>query len=127
MGVMINTPEQVNDPCKSGNFSELQEFVGFPLDTFLNYAVADTPKGEIALIMSGLSKPIDRLSECTAIAKRFTDAINKKDNGSVSEEMKEILGVKEAQSALDRNKVIGSANERVVSAADVANDIPDIF
>ena len=127
MGVMINAPEQVNDPCKAGNFSVLQEFVGFPLDTFLNYAIADKPKGDIGLIMSGLSKPIDRLSECTSIAKRFTDAANRKDNGSVSEEMNEVLGIKAAQSSIDRNKIIGVANERAKSAADIAADIPDIF
>lgn len=127
MGVMINTPEQVNDPCKSGNYSVLQGFVGFPLDTFTNYAVASKPKGEVALIMSGLSKPIDRLSECTAIAKRFTDAINRKDNGSVAEEMNEVKEVKASQNAIDRNKIIGLSNARVLDASKVSEDIPDIF
>lgn len=127
MGFMINTPEQVNDPCKSGDFSSIQSFVGFPLDTFLNYSVSNTTKGNIGLIMSGLSKPIDRLSECTAVAKRFTDAINKKDNGSVADEMASVIDVKKAQNDLDRNKVIGLADERAVSAADIASDIPDIF
>lgn len=127
MGFMINTPEQVNDPCKSGDFSLIQSFVGFPLDTFLNYSVSNTTKGNIGLIMSGLSKPIDRLSECTAVAKRFTDAINKKDNGSVADEMASVIDVKKAQNDLDRNKVIGLADERAVSAADIASDIPDIF
>lgn len=127
MGIMINTPEQVDDPCKAGNFSELQEFVGFPLDTFSNYAVAQTPKGEVALIMSGLSKPVDRMSECTQIAKRFTDAIHKKDLGSVADEMNEVKGVKEAQLSLDRGKIIGTPTERTLAASQVADDIPDIF
>ena len=127
MGIMINTPEQVDDPCKAGNFSELQEFVGFPLDTFSNYAVAQTPKGEVALIMSGLSKPVDRMSECTQIAKRFTDAIHRKDLGSVADEMNDHKGVKEAQLSLDRGKIIGTPTERTLAASQVADDIPDIF
>ena len=41
--------------------------------------------------------------------------------------MNEVLGIKAAQSSIDRNKIIGVANERAKSAADIASDIPDIF
>ncbi len=70
MGIIIDTPSRAEDPSKNSNFEELENYTGVPLDAFVNYSISDGSRGDMALIMSGCSKPMDRISECTRIADK---------------------------------------------------------
>ena len=52
------------------NFEELENYTGVPLDAFVNYSISDGSRGDMALIMSGCSKPMDRIAECTRVADK---------------------------------------------------------
>lgn len=70
MGIIIDTPSRAEDPSKNSNFEELENYTGVPLDAFVNYSISDGSRGDMALIMSGCSKPMDRIAECTRIADK---------------------------------------------------------
>ena len=70
MGIIIDTPSRAEDPSKNSNFEELENYTGVPLDAFVNYSISDGSRGDMALIMSGCSKPMDRIAECTRVADK---------------------------------------------------------
>lgn len=125
VGIILNTLDQQDDPCKSGNYSELEEYIGHPLAAFTNYVVESKPRMEIALIMSGMNKPIDRISECTESAKQCEALFHNEDLGSVEDELSDLLAIKESRNNMDRNRIIGSSDAK--SDKSVLSDIPDIF
>jgi len=61
MGIITNLPEEIKDPIKTGNYSELEAYVGNPLATFENYSVSDSPAGSVIVILSGMSFPYNNL------------------------------------------------------------------
>lgn len=125
IGVIINTPSSANDPSRNGDFSELQEYTGYPLDTFVNYAVCDAPKGDAAVIMTGMSKPIDRMTECKDIALKAEAAFNSRNTGSIEDEMRDLAFIANAKTA-SREKIFNKGLDSA-SATTIGNDIPDIF
>ena len=120
----MNTPDQTNDPCKSGNFSELEGYTGRPLATFLNYTVENAQRADFSVIMSGMSKPINRISECTEIAKEC-EALNNTDTASVSDELADLSAIKSTRNDANRNRILGVSSVRNDKAK--LTDIPDIF
>ncbi len=126
-GIIINTPEQADDPCKAGNYEELEEYIGYPLDVFTNYSICDKPKGNAALIMAGMSKPIDRLSECSQIAEKAAAVLKSRDTGSISDEMESIGFLKDSRKDFAQNKITGASKVQKVDASKIASEIPDIF
>ena len=70
MGIIIDTPSRAEDPSKNSNFEELENYTGVPLDAFVNYSISDGSRGDMELIMSGCSKPMDRIAECTRVADK---------------------------------------------------------
>ena len=125
LGIILNTTDTDEDPCKSGNFSELEEFIGHPLATFTNYAVTSSQRSDIAVIMSGMNKPIDRISECTEIAKRCEALFANEDKGSVEDELSDLSAIKDSRSRISRSRILGVSSERNEKVS--LNDIPDIF
>ena len=124
LGIIMNTPDQTNDPCKSGNFSELEGYTGRPLATFLNYTVENAQRADFSVIMSGMSKPINRISECTEIAKEC-EALNNTDTASVSDELADLSAIKSTRNDANRNRILGVSSVRNDKAK--LTDIPDIF
>lgn len=77
-GVFLMLPEDIDDDVRRNDFGTLETAIGKPWDTFVNHAVTDKPKGEIAVIASGLSFPYDRIDTSLDIVKTYTDNIKKK-------------------------------------------------
>ena len=126
MGVVVNTTDQQDDPCKAGNFEELENYVGHPLATFMNYATDAKRTAEIALIFTGMSKPYDRMQDCTEIAKKCQALFADRDTGEMADELREVMAIKESRRNNHRDQILGVATKAVSNDA-VLNDIPDIF
>lgn len=125
VGIIINTSDDDDDPSKAGNFSELEGFIGKPLATFVNYSVEQKPRSDFSVIMAGMNKPIDRISECTEIAKECEALFNSVDSGSVESELKDLDAIRGARSGSNKNRILGVSNVRKDDID--LNDIPDIF
>lgn len=62
--IIANCPQHVVDPLKSGDFTELNAYIGEPKATFSNYAVDETiAEAEVVAIHSGMTVPMDRFAE----------------------------------------------------------------
>lgn len=79
-GLYVNMQAESSDPVVRGDYSILENALGKPLDTFVNYATNDSSYSEFGLIVSGLSVPIDRLNlsvkEAEKHARRKTKELN---------------------------------------------------
>lgn len=123
IGIIMNTVDQANDPCKSGNFSELEDSIGHPLATFVNYSVDSKQRAEFSVILSGLRNPVDRIAECTEIAKRceaiFSD---NKASSSISDELFGLGKITEVRSGNNKERITGISSNRNDNV-----DFSDIF
>lgn len=115
MGIFMNLPEDLDDDVRKANFSTLEEAIGRPWDTFVNHAVTDKPKGDFAIIASGMSFPYDRISECVDIVKGYTEAAKTK-SFSIHEE---IATAKDFAKNDNVEQILGS------KAMTIAEDLPD--
>lgn len=77
-GIFLLLPEDIEDDVRRNDFIQLETAIGKPWDTFVNHAVTDKPKGEIAVIASGMSFPYDRIDNSLEIVKKYTDNIKTK-------------------------------------------------
>jgi hypothetical protein len=119
MGIMISMPEELIEKTKTGDYSELTNFIGVPLDIFENYSITSEPKGKISLIMSGLTVPVDRMTQGNDIIVKHMDALAKVKSFDL-ETHKDITAAK------NMNKIGPKSNNELVSTAPNTN-IPDIF
>ena len=78
MGVMVSAPEEFADPLQKANFSDLQTAVGIPYDTFYNPHINDGSKGEVTVIMSGMSLPQNRLQTINDMLAEFENSRKQK-------------------------------------------------
>lgn len=123
MGVILNTTEQENDPCRSGNYSELEVFIGKPLASFTNYSVSRTPTSDVGLILSGMNPPILRINECCNLAKECQALFQDRDTGAVN--TSDLDSIKDYRQKLDTDRIIGISSAKKLT--NVTDDIPDIF
>ena len=93
-GLVVNLPDDINDPIKTGNFQKLLNIIGEPKHMYKNYSVSKSPKGTVTLIVSGLSLPYNRLSECTAKVKAYLKATQESQRSiSLSADIAELSSV----------------------------------
>lgn len=65
--LISNVPGSFTDPLKTGNFAELNAYIGEPKATFNDYYVdEDAFEGNLVSIMSGMSLPMDRFAQVRA-------------------------------------------------------------
>ena len=77
-GIFLRLPEDIEDDVRRSDFSVLVKAIGQPLEMFVNHAITDKPKGEIAVISSGLSLPYDRINASLDIFRNYTDNVKTK-------------------------------------------------
>ena len=131
MGVIIDAPAGINDESKNANFQELEAYTGVPLDVFMNYSISETGRGDISLIMSGCSAPMDRLTMCTEIAEKARAQFEDSATTTVSDEI-EVLDfmtdrkknntVAARTKALNTNRSTAAASISAIST-DIDDDI----
>lgn len=79
MGSMINCPEDIADSTKTGDYSELFDFIGHRPKNgiYENYSATDGTSGSFTVILSGMTYPINRLQEYTDIIKEQNEFLKK--------------------------------------------------
>ncbi len=77
LGVIVNAPEEVVESSKTGNYDELNEYVGIPYGVFENYSTSNTSSGQFIVLYSGMNVSMARLerSKAKIEAKKKQDEI----------------------------------------------------
>ena len=63
LGVMVSAPEEFDDPLMKADFTELYNVMGTPYDTFYNPHINNDTKASIAVIVSGMTIPANRIQD----------------------------------------------------------------
>ena len=108
--VIANVNDSVQDPAKTGDFSELNNFVGVPRATYKNYAVSESmSEFEIFVISSGLTTPLDRTAAAKETVASRAASRNKRSSLNLDEARRatEVGG-----NAATRNIIMGSGQNQ---------------
>lgn len=64
MGVIINCPDDMQETTRTGNYQEIFDFIGHKPKNgiYENYGVTNGTSGQIVVILSGMTYPINRIS-----------------------------------------------------------------
>lgn len=92
-GLVVNLPEDIEDPIKTGNVSKLLAITGEPKHMYKNFSVNQSTKGTVTLILSGMSLPKNRLDESIEKVQQYIEATNKaKRNISLASDLASLGG-----------------------------------
>lgn len=69
MAFIYNVPEDMGDSAKSGDYTEINAYVGRPLGIFENYAIVRGGTAQVILVISGQSYPISKMTTINEIIK----------------------------------------------------------
>lgn len=120
MGVIVNCPEEMAEATKSGNYSELTDYIGTPLAIFENYSISNTTLGQFILILSGMNLPYARLLKCKEVIKEAEERIKRQKEINLANDVNEFDFIKKT-----------SANSRLMSdaedTADAKQNVLDTF
>lgn len=64
MGVIINCPDDMQETTRTGNYQEIFDFIGHKPKNgiYENYGVTNGTSGQIVVILSGMTYPVNRIS-----------------------------------------------------------------
>jgi len=94
-GLIVNLPEDLDDPITTGDVSKITSIIGEPKHLYKNFSVSKSTKGSVTLILSGMSLPHNRLSESKERVKEYLDAEAKSQrNISLAQDLAELNGDK---------------------------------
>jgi len=79
MGSIINCPDDLDEVTRTGDYSEIFEFLGHRPKNgiYENYGVSNGTSGEFVVILSGMTYPINRLEEYTNTIKEQDEWLKK--------------------------------------------------
>ena len=84
MAFISNMSEDMDDSSKSGDYSEIINYVGRPVSIFENYAIQNGGNGQMIMIISGQSYPIGHMTNINNILEeakaRFEKAMEARKN-----------------------------------------------
>lgn len=88
MAVMINCPDDMKEITRSGNYQEIFDFIGHKPKNgiYENYGVTNGTDGQIVVILSGLTYPINRVQYYVDIVKEQNEFLSKKKDIDTSED-----------------------------------------
>ena len=78
MAFIYNVPEDMGDSAKSGDYTEINAYLGRPLGVFENYAVVRGGIAQVILIVSGQSYPIGKMSMINDIIRKGAESRRQK-------------------------------------------------
>ena len=78
MAFIYSVPEDMMDGAKSGDYTEITNYVGRPLGVFENYAVVRGGIAQVILIVSGQSYPIGKMSMINDIIRKGAESRRQK-------------------------------------------------
>lgn len=67
MAFIYSVPEDMGDSAKSGDYAEINNYVGRPLGIFENYAIVRGGTAQVILIVSGQSYPVGKMTTINEI------------------------------------------------------------
>lgn len=88
MAVMINCPDDMKEITRSGNYQEIFDFIGHKPKNgiYENYGVTNGTDGQIVVILSGLTYPINRVQYYVDIVKEQNEFLSKQKDIDTSED-----------------------------------------
>lgn len=90
IGVINNSPSDLREISKTGNYSELTEFIGIPRGIFKNEAIVQSNVGQFMTILSGMSLPYNRILQASAIIEQNEEALRRKKTIDLSSEVSKL-------------------------------------
>ena len=113
--IVANVNSSVDDPVKVGDYSELNEYIGEPKATYVNFSVDDTISDfDVFSVISGLTVPMDRFAAAKAKVKANKEKYEKQSALNLATE-REATAIKGNDNT--RSIIMGSANSQ---AADLS-------
>ena len=70
MGVILNVPPEMTDASMSSDYTELTNYIGMPNTIFENFANVESATGQMIIILSGQSAPINRVNQLEELARK---------------------------------------------------------
>ena len=122
MGVIINCPDDLSEVSRTGNYQEIFDFVGHRPKNgiFENYGVTNGTDGQMIVILSGMTYPINRISYYIETVKEQEEFLKKRKDIDISEDVAVVTSlVSNAQDKL--------SSDTNVSAKDISNVLDDFF
>ena len=110
--IYIEIPDEIDDPVKHMDFSELNTYFGEPVDTFINYTTVNRTTLSYGIIMSGMSFPLDRLSLHSTEMQQFLKEQEKRDSRIYNIDGLDNINL---GMTVDTRKVLGLASETKTS------------
>ena len=88
MGTMINCPDDMKEVTRSGNYQEIFDFIGHKPKNgiYENYGVTNGTDGQIVVILSGMTYPINRITYYIEEVKKQEEFLRKKKDIDTSED-----------------------------------------
>ena len=78
MAFIYSVPEDMGDSAKSGDYAEINNYVGRPLGIFENYAIVRGGTAQVILIVSGQSYPVGKMTTINEISRSGAEARRQK-------------------------------------------------
>ena len=122
MGVIINCPDDLSEVSRTGNYQEIFDFIGHRPKNgiFENYGVTNGTDGQMIVILSGMTYPINRINYYIETVKEQEEFLKKRKDIDISEDVATVTAlVSNAQDKLSSNTN--------VSAKDITNVLDDFF
>jgi cell division GTPase FtsZ len=122
MGVIINCPDDLSEVSRTGNYQEIFDFVGHRPKNgiFENYGVTNGTDGQMIVILSGMTYPVNRISYYIDTVKEQEEFLKKRKDIDISEDVAVVTSlVSNGQDKLSSNTS--------VSTKDISNVLDDFF
>lgn len=122
MGVMINCPDDMTEVTRSGNYQEIFDFIGHKPKNgiYENYGVTNGTDGQIVVILSGLTYPINRINYYINTVKEQEEFLAKQKDIDTAGDAALV------QSLVSNSSDFLSSNSEA-SSEEVANVLDDFF
>ena len=122
MGVIINCPSDLSEVSRTGNYQEIFDFIGHRPKNgiYENYGVTNGTDGEMIVILSGMTHPINRVNQYIEIVKEQEEFLRKRKDIDISEDVATIT----AMVSKTHDKL---SSKTTASKEDINNVLDDFF
>lgn len=122
MGVVVNCPSDLSEVSRTGNYQEIFDFIGHRPKNgiYENYGVTNGTDGEMIVILSGMTHPINRVNQYIEIVKEQEEFLRKRKDIDISEDVATIT----AMVSKTHDKL---SSKTTASKEDINNVLDDFF
>lgn len=122
MGVVINCPDDMKETAKTGNYQEIFDFIGHKpkKGIYENYNVTNGTTGQIVVILSGMTYPINRISYYIDVIKEQEEFLKKRKDINISNDASYLQ-------ALVSNSADALSSDTTASTANINAALDDYF